>query len=92
MSAFQVKLRGFRIELGEIEAACRAAGARAAVCVLRKSRNGTQGLVAYYEPGLVRGACENPALLFFFRIWKNMSPRKWMHIFARSIRHVIVIF
>ncbi|CAL1149680.1 unnamed protein product [Cladocopium goreaui] len=48
---FQVKLRGFRIELGEIEAACRAAGARAAVCVLRKSSNGTQGLVAYYEPG-----------------------------------------
>lgn len=48
---FQVKLRGFRIELGEIEAACRAAGARAAVCVLRKSSNGMQGLVAYYEPG-----------------------------------------
>ncbi|CAK9040449.1 Mycosubtilin synthase subunit C [Includes: ATP-dependent serine adenylase (SerA) (Serine activase) [Durusdinium trenchii] len=63
---FQVKLRGFRIELGEIEAACRAAGARAAVCVLRKSRNGTQGLVAYYEPGpdqevpepAVRASCQ----------------------------------
>ena len=51
---FQVKLRGFRIELGEIEAACRAAGARAAVCVLRKSSNGTQHLVAYYEPGGAR--------------------------------------
>jgi len=63
---FQVKLRGFRIELGEIEAACRAAGARAAVCVLRKSSNGTQGLVAYFEPGpdqevyeaTVRASCQ----------------------------------
>lgn len=48
---FQVKLRGFRIELGEIEAACRAAGARASVCLVKKSSNGTQALVAYYEPG-----------------------------------------
>ncbi|CAJ1451567.1 unnamed protein product [Effrenium voratum] len=63
---FQVKLRGFRIELGEVEAACRSAGARAAVCVLRKSGNGTSGLVSYYEPGAdqevpeaaVRASCQ----------------------------------
>lgn len=48
-----MKLRGFRIELGEIEAACRAAGARAAVCVLHKNGNGMDGLVAYFEPGAV---------------------------------------
>ncbi|CAK8985198.1 unnamed protein product [Durusdinium trenchii] len=62
---FQVKLRGFRIELGEIEAACRAAGARAAVCVLHKNGNGMDGLVAYFEPGSdevreasVRASCQ----------------------------------
>lgn len=63
---FQVKLRGFRIELGEIESACRAAGARTAICLLRKGAGGAPALVAYYEPSaeqnvpeaVVRASCQ----------------------------------
>lgn len=63
---FQVKLRGFRIELGEIESAIRAAGARTAVCLLRKGAGGAPALVAYYEPSaeqnvpeaVVRASCQ----------------------------------
>ena len=52
---FQVKVRGFRIELGEIEQVLtQHAGAKDAVAITWKDRDGETQLVAYYIPAVDR--------------------------------------